>query len=73
MNRIHMPNIYNSMTTLRLISAPQRPGLRVWGGLFMAYLKEFLGSGSSFIQHCWLQNLLQSLDNLITLSLHRLI
>lgn len=26
-----------------------------------------------FIQHCWLENLLESLDNLITLSLHSLI
>lgn len=57
------------MTSLQLISAPQRPELRDWGGRFMAYLKEFLGDGSSFIQHCWLEKLLESLDSLITLSL----
>lgn len=73
--RIHMSNIHNSTTSLQLISAPQRPELRDWGGLFMAYLKEFLGNASSdgLIQHCWLENLLESLDNLITLSLHGLI
>lgn len=42
-----MPKIHKSTTSLQLISAPERPALRDWGGLFMAYLKEFLGNGSS--------------------------
>lgn len=42
-----MPNVHNSTTNLQSISAPERPELRDWGGLFMAYLKEFLGNGSS--------------------------
>jgi len=47
MDRIHMPNTHNSTASLQLISASERTGLRDWGGLFMAHLKEFLGNGSS--------------------------
>ena len=41
-----MSNVHNSIS-LQLFSAPERHELRDWGSLFMAYLKEFLGNGSS--------------------------
>lgn len=44
---IHMSNIHNSTSSLQLISAPESAELRDGGGLFMAYVKEFLGNGSS--------------------------
>lgn len=43
---IHVSNIHNSKASLQLISAPESPELRDRGGLFMAYVKEFLGNGS---------------------------
>lgn len=46
-NMIHVSNIHNSTTSLQLISAPESAELRDQGGPFMAYVKEFLGNGSS--------------------------
>lgn len=70
-----MPNIHSGTTSLQLISAPKRPELRDWGGLFMAYLKEFLGNGSSngLYSAVLARKLAGVSRHLITLSLHSLI
>lgn len=72
-NMIHMSNIHNSTTSWLV---PQRVLNWETGVVFSWPMwKNFLAMvpAMDFIQHCWLENLLESLGNLITLSLHSLI